>query len=184
MPSKHVSSGNILPRANIWLLLVVLTRTPFLLTACAQFKDEDSIMKEWLQHYLRQGVQHFYLIDDGSTDASHAVLRPCISRGLVTVMVDRRQDHQPPISMVDRHNLFFKPFFHSSTWMLHMDLDESMYGRVNTIAGYLRMVGPEVGCINVPWKHVGSSGHIKKPEGGIVQSFLSRESFQRGMIGN
>ena len=31
-------------------------------------KNEAIAMKEWLQHYINQGVEHFYMIDNGSTD--------------------------------------------------------------------------------------------------------------------
>ena len=155
----------------------------FFLAACAQFKDEDTILREWLEHYLKEGVQHFYLIDDGSTDASHQVLAPYISQELITLMVDERKKHEPPISMVERYNLLFKPFFYSTTWMLHVDLDEFMYGRAEPIAAYLKRVVPEVGCISVPWKHFGSSGHIRKPKGGIVQSFLWRDRHPKGTLG-
>lgn len=141
------------------------------------------LLQEWLEHYLEEGVQHFYLIDDGSTDASHKVLEPFLSRGLVTLMVDRRQEHDPPISMVERYNLLFKPFFWSSTWMLHVDLDEFMYGRRQSIAEYLRSVASDVGCISIPWKHFGSSGHVKKPRRGIKQSFLWRDKHPKGTLG-
>ena len=31
-------------------------------------KNESHIMKEWLQHYIQQGVDYFFLIDNGSND--------------------------------------------------------------------------------------------------------------------
>ena len=155
----------------------------YFLAACAQFKDEDSILQEWLEHYLRQGVQHFYLIDDGSTDSSRQLLKPYVLRGVVTLMVDSRKEHNPPISMVERYNLLFKPFLYSSTWMLHVDLDEFMYGRMHSIAQYLTLVASDVGSITVPWKHFGSSGHVKKPQGGMVQSFLWRDRHPKGTLG-
>ena len=95
-------------------------------------------------------------------------------------MVDRRSDHSPPVSMVERYNLLFQPFFYSSTWLLHVDLDEFMYGRKQSISSYLTLVASDVGCITVPWKHFGSSGHVKKPKGGIVQSFLWRDEHPKG----
>ena len=152
----------------------------YFLAACAQFKDEDGILEEWLEHYVKEGVQHFYLIDDGSTDTSHQILDPYISRGLVTLMVDRRKEHNPPISMVERYNLLFKPYFYSSTWMLHIDLDEFVYSRGQSIARYLKLVASDVGSITVPWKHFGSSGHVKKPKGSMVQSFLWRDAHPEG----
>jgi hypothetical protein len=32
------------------------------------FKNESMIIEEWLMHYISEGVEHFYLIDNGSND--------------------------------------------------------------------------------------------------------------------
>ena len=32
------------------------------------FKNEEMIIKDWIEHYLKEGIDHFYLIDNGSTD--------------------------------------------------------------------------------------------------------------------
>lgn len=40
----------------------------YYLSVGAIFKNEAHILEEWIQHYLAEGVDHFYLIDNGSTD--------------------------------------------------------------------------------------------------------------------
>ena len=35
------------------------------LSILAMFKNESWIIKEWIEHYLLEGVDHFYLIDNG-----------------------------------------------------------------------------------------------------------------------
>jgi len=40
----------------------------FKLSVLAMFKNEGMIIEEWFKHYLDEGVEHFYLIDNGSTD--------------------------------------------------------------------------------------------------------------------
>ena len=30
----------------------------------AIFKNESHILEEWIQHYIKEGVQHFYLINN------------------------------------------------------------------------------------------------------------------------
>ena len=131
-----------------------------------------------LDHYLAEGVEHFFLIDDGSNDTSHSVLEPYIHKRLVTLMVDVRKDHDPPISMVDRYNLLFKPFHYLTTWMIHIDLDEFVYARQTSLASFLRKVEPTIGEIRVPWKQFGSSGHVQKPEKKLVASLVHRAAFQ------
>jgi hypothetical protein len=49
------------------------------------FKDEESILREWLEYYLLLGTDHFYLFNHGSTDKSPLILRPYIEKGLVTL---------------------------------------------------------------------------------------------------
>ena len=38
------------------------------LSLIAIFKNESHILKEWIEHYINEGVDKFYLIDNGSTD--------------------------------------------------------------------------------------------------------------------
>ena len=57
----------------------------YYLSVGAMFKNESHSMKEWLEHYILHGVDHFYLIDDGSTDSYMDILKEYIDRGLVTL---------------------------------------------------------------------------------------------------
>ena len=36
----------------------------YYLSVLAIFKNEKHIMKEWLLHHMKEGVEHFYLIDN------------------------------------------------------------------------------------------------------------------------
>ena len=50
----------------------------YYLTLMAIFKNETFNLKIWLDHYIWQGVQHFYLIDNGSTDNPLEILNDYI----------------------------------------------------------------------------------------------------------
>ena len=47
---------------------ILLCRPIYLLVVVASFKNKAAVMREWLTNYTGQGVQHFYLVDNGSTD--------------------------------------------------------------------------------------------------------------------
>ena len=130
-----------------------------------------------MDHYITEGVEHFFLIDDGSTDESHAVLEPYRQKGLITLMVDVRKDHDPPVTMVARYDLLFKPFYYLTTWMIHVDLDEFVYSRKTTLTNFLQNVDSNVGEIRIPWKNFGSSGHVSRPPGNVVSAFTQRAEF-------
>ena len=40
----------------------------YTLSIVSMFKNESMIIEEWIKYYILQGVEHFYLIDNGSTD--------------------------------------------------------------------------------------------------------------------
>jgi len=40
----------------------------YTLTIISMFKNESMILEEWVKYYIDQGVEHFYLIDNGSND--------------------------------------------------------------------------------------------------------------------
>ena len=38
------------------------------LCVVSMFKNESHILKEWLDHYINEGVEYFFMIDNGSND--------------------------------------------------------------------------------------------------------------------
>jgi hypothetical protein len=40
----------------------------FTFVICSVFKNESHILEEWINNYLLHGVDHFYLVNDFSTD--------------------------------------------------------------------------------------------------------------------
>ena len=66
------------------------------------FKNEAHIMAEWVDHYVAEGVDKFYLIDNGSTDDYMPILTPHIVSGLVVLVKDAKRHAQ-----VEHYNKHF-----------------------------------------------------------------------------
>ena len=49
----------------------------------AIFKNETLNLKIWLEHYIWQGVEKFYLIDNDSSDNPLDILQPYIDNNIV-----------------------------------------------------------------------------------------------------
>jgi hypothetical protein len=49
------------------------------------FKNNAPFLKEWIEYHRLQGVKHFYLYNNSSTDDYKAVLKKYIKKGLVTL---------------------------------------------------------------------------------------------------
>ena len=143
------------------------------LSIISQFKNESTNFEEWLSHYTEQGVDHFYLIDDDSTDAYQPFLIPYQRKNMVTLVKSLGRHSQ-----TKNYNYFFKDMVRKqSKWVIVCDFDEFIYPhKGNTIKDYLNRVPTDVGEIMIPWKMFGSNGHIQQPHS-IRVSLVGRANY-------
>lgn len=138
------------------------------LSVFAIFKNEAHIFKEWIEHYLNEGVDHFYLIDNGSTDNYKDVIKPYSDK--ITLFYDESKMQQENL-----YNKYILPKLHETEWVICCDLDEFIWAHEGTIKSILKDVNPNIGVIQIPWEQFGSNGHIKQPKS-VIQSFTKRRS--------
>lgn len=91
----------------------------------AIFKNETMNLKVWLDHYLWQGIEHFYLIDNDSNDNPLEILQPYIDKGLVTYYfkMEKHKQVEHYRNVFDNENLKKK-----TKWLCICDLDEFFFG--------------------------------------------------------
>jgi hypothetical protein len=139
----------------------------------SMFKDERPLLREWVAHYLAEGAEHFFLIDNGSTDAPEEVLAEFGSA--VTLVRDAfRQPLGTQTALLNKHVL---PRVRGGPgWVLVCDVDEYLYAQGGQTVGEVLASAPaSVHKVWVPWKLFGSNGRTAQPEG-VVQSFTRRAS--------
>jgi len=139
----------------------------------ALFRNEAHSMKEWIEHYIYHGVDHIYLIDDGSDDESCSILEPYVQRGIVTLFhaswgryLGRQRD---------MYNHYILPLLPSTRWLLMCDIDEYVWSPESIDLKKILASCNELGQIQVQHTLFGSSGHELQPES-IVASFLFRSA--------
>ena len=101
------------------------TKYNYELSILAIFKNETMNLKIWLDHYLWQGVEHFYLIDNDSNDNPMSILQEYIDKGLVTYYFkpEKYQQVQHYRNVFDNERLKEK-----TKWLCICDLDEFFFG--------------------------------------------------------
>jgi len=136
------------------------------------FKNESHALKEWVDHYIREGVDTFLLTDNGSTDNYKPIIEPYIQSGHVILNVNPKKYAQT------EHLNYFLNDAKKFDWVIVVDLDEFMYSRrgFTTMKDYLKTLSPDVHKIYIPWKLFGSSGFKKQPTS-IIQSFIHRRKY-------
>lgn len=144
-------------------------------TVAAMFKQEGHILKEWLDHYLLHGVEHFYLINDNSSDNYMEILQPYIEKGLVT-LYNYDIQHDNIGRQTYAYNHYLTQHKHETVWMAVLDLDEFLYSPREIDIRKILHQYENYPSIRVNWLHFGSNYHEKQPKN-VVQSFTRRASY-------
>jgi hypothetical protein len=143
----------------------------YYLSIGAIFKNEEIVIKEWLEHYLYHGVQHFYLINDYSTDNFIKILKPYIQNGLITLFDNDIEQIRGRQSL--SYNKFFKSILQETKWLAILDIDEYLYSPLEIDLKKILINYENYSQIIVNWVWFGSNGLIKQPKS-IVESFIKR----------
>lgn len=144
---------------------------PFFFSVCAVFKNEAVNIHEWVSHYLLEGADHMFLVDNDSSDDFMPAIQQFIDQGQVTVMINQKRHAHLEIL-----KNYILPILNATEWMLNVDLDEFIYARQGSTADVLRAVPCHVASVSVPWKIFGSAGHKQHPKGSLVKHFVQRSS--------
>ena len=141
----------------------------YFLSVLAQFKNESMNLKIWIEHYLWQGVDHFYLIDNGSTDNPLKILQEYINKGIVSYYYKPKKYQQINNYrwVFDYENMRVKTY-----WLAVCDLDEFFYGVDQKLRTKIQSLN-QYKLINVNWLVYGNSGIEKHPED-IRTTFIHR----------
>lgn len=144
----------------------------YYLSVGAMFKNESHSIQEWITHYLHHGVDHFYLINDKSTDNSVERIQPYIDKGLITLF-----HVEEPYYLGRQRNLYNRhilPLLKESQWLLMIDLDEYVWSPRSSSLPHILRHSEHLGQIQLKETIFGSNGHIKQPAA-IIPSFTKRE---------
>lgn len=122
------------------------------------FKNEALNIKNWVDHYLWMGVDHLYLIDNGSDDNCQDILLPYVQKGLATVFYKPEKYKQQE----NYREIYRKYIRHKSKWVIIADSDEFWYVKDSTIRDTLPLY-EKYNVIMSQWRNFGTDGHIQHP---------------------
>lgn len=142
----------------------------------AIFKNESAILEEFINHYIKQGIDHFFFIDNGSTDEYIHILNKFNNISLVV-------DNTPYIQL-QHYNRYYLNECKKYDWVLVCDLDEFVYARrqFKTIPDYLNTLDNSISQVFIPWKVFGSNGyntHDKLQPSSVIDSFTKRINYDK-----
>ncbi len=169
------------------------------LTIVSMFKNESLIIEEWIKYYIEQGVEHFYLIDNGSNDDYETKINKYIDK--ITLIKDPFrvknntinklkiydnnekkyifEDSSAHTQTLLSNNLFLEKIKLETIWCIFIDCDEYIYiPSSKSINDFLIELDKnnkyrKITDIFIPWKIFGSNNLDKQPES-IINGFNKR----------
>jgi hypothetical protein len=169
---------------------IPLDNPKYYLTLVAVFRDEAPYLKEWIEFYRLQGVEHFYLYNHLSKDSYKEVISPYIKEGIVELY---EVTHEPQ-TLKEWHNLQIsiydktaKRVAQDTEWLIVVDTDEFLYPtQAHSLKEALSNY-QDVACLSVPWQIFGSSNVQRLEQNHLLIEELTmaspkEDTFVKGIV--
>jgi hypothetical protein len=156
------------------------------LTATTLVRNEERILREWIEYCRAIGVEHFYIYDNRSLKKNKVrkLLEPYTEQGIVTLLdwdylyAKNRKNSRRFCQRGQMHHCLYK-YGHLSTWMFFIDVDEFVFPVDHNQTSVLPLLekydhNSEVAALQFKMIWFGNSGHKKVPEGLIIENYTHR----------
>lgn len=132
-------------------------------------KDEALYLEEWLAWNLLEGVEHFYLYDNGSTDNTKELLKKH-SKYVTLIDWPGEAMQYPSVEHTLEH------FRHKTDWCAFIDADEFLFSTRSTFKEELFHLDQNYGmaALAVHWLLYGSNGELTYSPEPVIQRFTRR----------
>ena len=135
-------------------------------------KNEGPYLEEWIDFYLKQGIDNVIIYDNESEDNTKEVLNKYIESGKVIYHSISGKQRQ-----FDAYHKAIKVYKNVYKYLAFLDCDEFLFYKEGRIIDFIEEAfnsSTNVGGVAVNWLVFGSSGFEKKPDGRIVDNYLYR----------
>jgi hypothetical protein len=136
------------------------------------FKNEEMVIREWIEHYLWQGADYIILLNNGSTDNFREQLDGFDER---VIVIDAPEQH----AQIKNYNSFGLPEVkkRNISMLAVVDVDEFLFSKDGSSlkSSLMRIFSenPGVSQLSVNWTMFGSNDYNKQPNS-VRLSFTKR----------
>ncbi|MBB3061886.1 glycosyltransferase family 92 protein [Microbulbifer rhizosphaerae] len=145
----------------------------FTVGLAAIVKNEIDYILEWISYHQNMGVDKFYIADNCSDDGTSQVLEALHNAGVITRIYFPRVGDTGP--QAPAYNQILRDYGPDVDLLAFIDIDEFIFStngkslKENLTPFYQN---PEAGALALNWRNFGSSGHVFKEEGPVIERFI------------
>jgi hypothetical protein len=147
------------------------------LAACTIYRDDAAYLAEWIEFHRLMGVERFFLYDNGSTDHHREVLAGYMAEGVATL----QEWAAPFFGYNGRPKTIMTAFEHcigahrhDARWIAFLDVDEFLFTPDGGSLPEVLSDYEEYPGVVVNRAEFGPSGHVTRPEGLVIESYVQR----------
>lgn len=161
-----------------FLLLSASLWGEFELAVCTIFQNEAPHLAEWVVFHRAQGVQHFYLYNNNSTDNYREVLSPYIHAGVITLIewpytYSNNDDEGWRKIQFSAYMDCIKKHASDTQWLAVIDSDEYLFCPTGRSLPHFLKSYQEFGGVCVNWVRYGTSHVDAIPKGKWMAEILT-----------
>jgi glycosyl transferase family 92 len=150
--------------------------TPYL-SVCACIGYETPYLVEWLEFHRIVGVERFFLYNNADREAQAELLAPYVQEGILTLY---EWPDFPPQHSAYSHCL--KEHREDSRWIAFIDVDEFLFSPTGSPLREVLVDYEQWPAVVANWVLFGPSGHLTKPAGLVVESYVKRTTAAETII--
>lgn len=160
-----------------------LPKIPYYLCIMAIFKNEQTYMQEWLDHHVKQGVQHFYLYSNDPKMENYRFLKDLKYQGYLTVIPwVNKQNHGAETIQRQAYTHCIQTYNDQYQYLMMLDIDEFLCPTGNKKQNVLTVLqritvqnSNKIKALKIPRFNYGSDGHIHRPKGNVMNNYFNHE---------
>lgn len=140
------------------------------LSLCLIARNEGEYLIEFIEFHRKQGVEHFFVYDNNSTDNTKDICDFYVSQKICTYLPFETWDYRynPQILAYAHYLATFRTY---SEWTIFIDADEFLFSPIYERLTDLVDRHKDKDAILVPWRMFGTDGHISKPKSLVTRSY-------------
>ena len=148
----------------------ISAETDSYLAMCLIIKDEHENIVEWIEYHKRMGVTKIYMFDHNSTYPMLNYISNYVVSDLVDyVYLDFHHFKKHP--QIEIYNQCLKKYGHMHKFIAFIDSDEYIVVPDKRPIPAVLTAYEQYGGVVLNWMGFGSSGHVNKPEGGVIANY-------------
>lgn len=143
----------------------------------AIFKNEELYLEEWLQHHIKEGIDHFYLYSNDTNMKKYEYLDKYMDKITLIPWIDIKPSIYSTVQR-DAYTHCIKNYNNKYDYLLMLDIDEflvSLLDNKRVIDIINKLDKNKTKTVKIQRYNFGSDGHIKKPLGNIVNNYKKHE---------